>query len=124
MLFRSNSVQTAAPHIKSGKLRALAVTSAQPSALYPELPTLAATVPGYESAAIYGLLAPAKTPPAVISALQRAVVEHLKMPATQQRLFNAGVEVVGGLPEQLATMIKADVAKWSKVFKDSGIRAD
>jgi tripartite-type tricarboxylate transporter receptor subunit TctC len=88
------------------------------------VPTLASTVPGYESAAIYGLLAPAKTPPAIINALQRAVVEHLKTPATRERLFNAGVEVVAGTPEQFAAMIKADVAKWSRVFKDAGVKAD
>jgi len=119
-----NSVQTSAPHIKSGKLRALAVTSAQPSALFPELPTLASTVPGYESAAIYGVLAPAKTPPAIVNALQRAIVDHLRTPATKERLFNAGVEVVAGTPDQFAAMIKTDIAKWGKLFRDAGIKAD
>ena len=119
-----NAVQTAAPHIKSGRLRALAVTSAQPSALFPDLPTMAATVPGYESAAIYGAFAPAKTPAAIVSLLNRTIVDYLKTPAAKERLFNAAVEVVGSTPEQFAAVMKSDMAKWGKVIRDAGIQAN
>jgi tripartite-type tricarboxylate transporter receptor subunit TctC len=119
-----NAVQTAAPHIKSGKLRALAVTSAQPSALFPDLPSMAATVPGYESAAIYGAFAPAKTPAAIVGQLQRTIVEYLRTPQAKERLFNGGVEAVGNTPEQFTAMMKADMAKWGKVIRDAGIQAN
>jgi tripartite-type tricarboxylate transporter receptor subunit TctC len=113
-----------APHIKSGKLRPLAVTSATPSALVPGLPTVAATVPGYESQSINAMFAPAGTAVAIVSRLNQETVRFLKRPDTVERLLNAGVEVVGNTPEEFAAAMKADMARVAKVIKDAGIRAE
>ncbi len=115
----------ATPHIKSGRLRALAVTSAKPSALAPGLPTMAASgLPGYESVAPYGMFAPAGTPAAIISRLNQEIVRVLSRPDSKERLFNAGIEVVGSSPEQLAAAVKSDTTRMSKVIKDAGIREE
>ena len=114
-----------ASHVKSGRLRALAVTSAQPSAAYPGLPTIAASgVPDYESVSVVGMFAPAKTPPAIVNRLHEETARVLKETETRERFLAAGVELVGGTPEQLATLIRNDVARWGKVIKDAGIREE
>lgn len=113
-----------APHVKSGRLRALAVTSAQPSALAPGLPTIAASVPGYEAVTLYGLYAPAKTPAAIIERLQREAARYLQTPVISDRLSGAGVEAVGDAPAAFAAAIRADIARLSKVIKDAGIHAE
>jgi tripartite-type tricarboxylate transporter receptor subunit TctC len=111
------------PHVKSGKLRALAVTSAEPSAMVPGLPTVAASgVPGYESGAIYGMWAPAKTPRAIIQRLNQEVVRYLRKPEAKEKFFNAGAEIVANSPEEFAAIIKSDIAKWGKLIKDVGIK--
>jgi tripartite-type tricarboxylate transporter receptor subunit TctC len=113
------------PHVKSGRLRALAVTSAQPTALAPGLPTMAASgLPGYESALLLGVFAPAGTPPTLITRLNREIVRVLNRPEVKERLFNAGAETIGGSPEHLVATVNADIARWGKVIKDAGIRAD
>jgi len=114
-----------APHAKSGKLRALAVTSAEPSALFPGLSTVAASgVPGYEAIGMTGLWAPAKTPGAIINRLHREIVQVLNQPDVKEKFFTAGVETVGSSPEQFAATIKSDTARWGKVIKDAGIKLD
>lgn len=113
-----------APHIKSGRLRALAVTSAKPSALVPGLPTVAATVPGYESISINAMFAPAGTPAAIVNRLNQETVRFLKRPDTAERLLNAGVEVVANTPEEFAVAMKADMASIGKVIKDASIPAE
>jgi tripartite-type tricarboxylate transporter receptor subunit TctC len=114
-----------AQHVKSGRLRALAVTSAQPSALAPGLPTLAASgVPGYESVTMYGMYAPANSPAMLINRLNREADRFLDMPDTKERFFNAGVETVGGSPQDFAAAIKSDMARLGKLIKDTGIRAE
>ena len=113
------------PHIKSGRLRALAVTSAEPSALAPGLPTVAASgVPGYEAVSMLGMFAPARTPPLLIKRLNQEVVQILMKVEVKERLLNAGTEAVGSSPEQFAATIKSEIAKWGKVIKDAGIRAE
>jgi tripartite-type tricarboxylate transporter receptor subunit TctC len=109
-------------HVKSGRLRALAVTSAQPSALAPGLPTVAASVPGYESGSYLGFFAPAKTPAAVIDRLNRESVRVIQSADVKQKLFNTGIETVGSSAEALATLVKSDMAKTGKLLKDTGIR--
>ena len=109
------------PHAKSGRLRALAVTSAQPYALAPGLPTVAATVPGYESGSVTCLFAPAKTPAAIITRLNQEVVRYLARSDVKEKFFNAGAETVGNSPGEFAALIKSDTAKWGKVIKDAGI---
>jgi tripartite-type tricarboxylate transporter receptor subunit TctC len=115
----------AAPHMKSGRLRVLAVTSAQPSALVPGVPTVAASgLPGYEAVSIYGMFAPARTPASIINRLNQEVVRVLNIAEVKERFFNSGEETIGSSPEQLAATVKSDIAKWGKVIKDAGIRAD
>ncbi len=109
-------------HVKSGKLRGLAVTSAEPSALAPGLPTIAASgVPGYVSEAIYGMFAPAKTPVAIINRLHQETARFLGMPETKERFFNAGVETVGSSPQEFAAVIKSEAVRLGKVIKSAGI---
>ncbi len=113
------------PHVKSGKLRALAVTSADPSALFPGLPTVAASgLPGYEAVGRTGIWAPAKTPSAIIDRLNQEVVRALKLPDLKEKFLNAGVEAVGSSPEQFAAIIKAEIVTLGNLIKDAGIKLD
>ena len=112
------------PHVKAGRLRALAVTSAKPSALVPGLPTVAATLPGYESVSIYGVFARAKTPAAIINFLNREIVQVLHRTDVKERLFNVGAEVAGSSPIEFAATIRTEIARWGKVIKDAGIRQE
>ena len=112
-------------HVKSGKLRALAVTSARPSALAPGLPTVAASgVPGYESIASYGIFVPARTPAAIISRLNQEIVRILNRADVKEKFLGAGIETVGNSPEEFAAYIKSDMAMFGKLIKDAGIRAE
>jgi tripartite-type tricarboxylate transporter receptor subunit TctC len=113
-----------APHVKVGKLRALAVTSSEPSALVPGLPTVSASgLPGYEAIGMTGLWAPVKTPGAIITRLNQEIVRVLKLPEVKEQLTNAGEEIVGSSPEQFASTIKSDIAKWGNLIKSIGIKA-
>jgi len=118
------SAGAAVAHVNSGKLRALAVTSAQPSALVPDMPLLAATVPGYESASIIAVFAPARTPAGVINLLHAKIVRFLNTQEIKEKLFGAGLEVYGTAPRETAVRIKDDMARIGKVIKDAGIRAE
>ena len=114
-----------APHVKSGKARALAITSSTPSPLAPDLPTVAASgLPGYESVGISGLFAPVKTPAAIINRLNTEVVRLLGRTEVKERFFNAGAELVTGTPEQFSTAVTQEIAKWGKVIKEANIKAD
>jgi len=111
------------PHVKSGRLRALAVTSAAPSALAPGVPTVAATgLPGFELVGGSGIWAPAKTPAAIINRLNQEIVRFLNTAETKERFLNAKIEVVGSSPEQFDARIRSDMVKWTKVIKDAGIK--
>jgi len=112
-------------HVHSGKLRALAVGATKRTAVMPELPTVAeAGVPGYEMAAWFGVLAPAGTPRNVIAALHREMANILKQPEIRERFAKLGAEPVGSTPEEFEAFIKAEIAKWAKVVKEAGIKAD
>ena len=112
-------------HIKAGRLRPLAVTTAKRSAGAPELPTMQeAGVAGYEVAGWYGVLAPAKTPPTIITKLNREIVRILQTQEMKERLAADGSEAVGNTPEQFGAHIKSEVAKWAKVVKEAGIKAE
>ena len=114
-----------APHLKAGRVRALAVTSAQPTALAPGLPTVAAAgLPGYESEAKHAVFAPAGTPRAIVIRLNEEIVRLLNKSETKEKLFNAGGEVIGNSPEQFTAMMKSDMTRLGKLFKEAGIRAD
>ncbi len=112
-------------HVKAGRLRALAVGSAQPSALVPGLPTVAASgLPGYEAVASYAIFAPAGTPAPLIKRLNQAIVGVLNRPEMKQRFFNTGIDIIADSPEALAATMKSDMAVLGKVIKSAGIRAE
>jgi tripartite-type tricarboxylate transporter receptor subunit TctC len=112
-------------HVKSGRLKALAISSAEPSALMPGVPTIAASgVPGYKSESIYGVWTPAKVPPAIQGLLHREIVKVLETPQTRERFFGSGAEVVASTPQVFAAEIKAESIRLDKVFKSAGIRAN
>jgi tripartite-type tricarboxylate transporter receptor subunit TctC len=114
-----------APHMQTGRLRALAVTSAQPSALLPGLPTVAAGgLPGYELVSVQGLFAPARTPEAVIRRLNQEIVPFLQKPETREIFFKAGVETIGSTPEALAARVKSEMERLGKVIREAGISFD
>ena len=111
--------------LKSGRLRALAVTSAQPSELVPGLPTVAASgLPGYESVSIGLLLAPPKTPAAIIRRINQALVYALNSADIKDRFSSIGVETISSSPQELAVAMKADIARVGKLIKDAGIKDD
>ena len=113
------------PHTRSGRLRALGVASAQPSAVAPELPTVAASgLPGYESASSIGAFAPAKTSASIIRLLNQEMGKALITAETKKLFLDAGSEVVGNSPEQFAADMKSDMTRMGKVIKEAGIRAD
>ena len=112
-------------HIKSGKLRGLAVTSLKPSLLAPGLPTISEEgLAGFEVTGPFGLLAPAKTPAAFINRLNQEMVQVLNKAEERQRLFNVGVESVASSPEEFAVAISADISKWGQLIKAAGIREE
>ena len=113
------------PHVKQGRLRPLAVTSAEPTRLAPGLPTVAASgVPGYQSVAVLAVFVPAKTPAAIVNHLNRMIRQVLSDPVVKERLFDSGVDTVGSSPAELAAFVKADMIRSGKLIKDIGIRGD
>ncbi len=118
------SAGSVAPHLKFGRLRALAVTSAKPSVLFPDMPTMSASLPGYEATQTSGMFAPAKTPLAVIRRLNQESVRVLNEPEVKQKILGWGAEPVANSPEELAAIIRSDRAKFSKLFRDAGIREE
>ena len=114
-----------APLVKSGKLRALAVTTTKPSALLPDVPTVAATgLPGYESVATQGLWVPIKTAIAIINRLNKEIVLVLNQPETKEKMLAQGVETIGSTPEEFSAFIKSNMTEMSKIIKDAGIREE
>lgn len=120
MTFGSGTSMSA--HIQAGKLRALAVSSPQPSIMFPGLPAVAASLPGYESEQLIGFFAPAKTPGPVVSRLHQEIVKALERTDVRERLLKSGLEPVGSSPEQLANSIKAEIARLDKVVRNIGIK--
>lgn len=118
------TMPAAMPHVKSGKVRPVAVTTAKRSQAMPDLPTIAESgVKGYEASTWYGLLAPARTPQAIVTRLHGDTVKILAGP-TRQRLEAQGFEPEGNTPAEFAAYIKSEITKWAKVIKDAGIPAE
>ena len=116
---------TAHVHIKAGRLRALAMTSAQRSKLMPDMPTVAESgVTGYASNTWYGVVVPARTPAAIVNQLNRDFVAVLNEADMRERMSNQGVELVAGTPEEFARFIKTELPKWAQAVKVSGARVD
>jgi tripartite-type tricarboxylate transporter receptor subunit TctC len=119
------SAPSVLPNVKTGKLRALGVTTLNPSSITPGMPTIAsAGLPGYDAATLMAMFVPAKTPPAVINRINEEVVRALKQPDVKEKLLNAGSEVVASSPQEFAVKLKSELAKWGKLIKDVGIHAD
>jgi tripartite-type tricarboxylate transporter receptor subunit TctC len=113
------------PHAKAGKLRALAVTSSEPTALAPGLPTVAATgLPGYEAIGATGMWAPIKTPAPIINRLNQELVRFLNTAEAKERFLSSGAEAVGSSPDEFGAKIKSEIIKTAKVIKDAGIKVD
>jgi tripartite-type tricarboxylate transporter receptor subunit TctC len=113
------------PQVKAGKLRALAITSAQRSAMVPDIPTVAeAGVPGYEVGVWFGIVAPAATPPDVLAKLNAELNRVLAMPDVKQKFADQGVEPVGGPPERFGEHIRVQIEKWGRVVRESGAKVE
>jgi tripartite-type tricarboxylate transporter receptor subunit TctC len=120
-----SALPPAAPHIKSGTLRALAVTSAKRSPAFPDVPTLAETgIPDQESDVIQGFLAPAGTPKEIIDLLHREIVKIIALPDVQERFVALGFNPVANTPTEFAALIKLEVAKWGKIVREAKIKAE
>ncbi len=113
-----------APHLKTGKLKALAITSLTPSALAPGLPTVAASLPGFEAGQKYAMFAPAKTPATIINRLHQEVVRVVNQEDVKTKFLNVGTDVVGNSPQQFVTMLKGEMASMGKILKDSGVTSN
>ncbi len=115
---------SAAPHIASGKMRALALTSGKRLASMPDVPTIGESVPGYRAEAFQGMVAPAGVSPAILKKLSAEVISIVKSPEIVQRFQQDGAEVVGSSPAEFAAFLKAEMQKWRKVISDAGIQPD
>lgn len=119
-----NGVSSALPHVKAGRLRALAVSTAQRSALFPELPTVAESGFKYDTSGWYGLVAPAGTPKTITGKLQSQLHKALNAPEMKQRLAAQGIDGIASTPEHLARHLRVELDKWTTVVKAAGLRAD
>ena len=118
------SVGTVMPHLKTGRLRALGVSSAKRSPALPDVPAIAETVPGYEARGWNGILAPAGTPKAIVDRLNREIVLVVKSAEFLKQLATEGAVPIGNSPAETAEVIRSDIAKWAKVVKEAGIRPE
>ena len=119
------NLPTIIPHVRSGKLRLLGVGTLQRSALAPEFPTIAEEgVPGYDSATVFGVLAPAKTPPTIIGKLNAEMVKILKSAQGKTALAERGLEVVGSTPQEYGAQIKDEFTRYGRIARAAGIRVD
>jgi tripartite-type tricarboxylate transporter receptor subunit TctC len=116
---------SALPHIKAGRMRALAVTGAQRSVTAPEIPTVAETgVPGFDAVGWFGVVAPAGTPAPVIARLNAEIVEGMKVQEIRERLLAGGAEPATSTPEEFGAFVRAETAKWARVIKVAGVKLD
>jgi tripartite-type tricarboxylate transporter receptor subunit TctC len=113
------------PHVRAGRLRALATTGAKRSPALPDLPTVAeAGVPGYEASIWYGFVAPAKVPAEIVTRLHSAIVAVLQMPETRERFASQGLDVLYNTPEEFGKLLVSDIGRWAKVVERAGVQAE
>jgi tripartite-type tricarboxylate transporter receptor subunit TctC len=112
------------PHVKSGKLRALAVASAKRVKSLPDVPTLAETLPGFEAVAWFGIVAPPKTPAAIADKVAADVKEALKLPDVLKRLNELSAEPMGLTPAETAEYMKRETERWGAVIKSAGVKVE
>ena len=112
------------PHIQSGRVRAIAVTTEKRAAVLPDVPTIAESVPGYVMSTWYGAVAPVKTPRDIVMKLNQEMLKALALPDVKERLATLGADIVGTSPEETAAFFKSELAKYTKVAKEAGIRAE
>ena len=112
------------PFVKTGKLKALAITSAKRTSGLPDMPTVAETIPGFEATVWFGLVAPAGTPRPIIDRLNSEIAAAVKNPAMRERLLAADYEPAVGTPEQFSAFMKSEIEKWGRAVKISGAGAD
>jgi tripartite-type tricarboxylate transporter receptor subunit TctC len=121
-----DNLPSSLPHIRSGKLKALAVTSAQRSGALPEVPTIeeAGKLKGYEASSWFGLLAPAGTPQEIVNRIQQETAKSLNAPAIKEKLLSQGALPSGNTPQEFAKLIDSEIRKWAGVVKASGAKVD
>jgi len=119
-----DSLPTGMPHVRDGRLRALGITTLKRSPLAPELPPIADVLPGYESTTWFGLYGPKGLPPELLQRINTAAGQTLADPEVKDKLQRMGIEAVTGTPQQLATMVAADTAKWKKIIVERRISAE
>ena len=120
-----DNIPSSLPHIKSGKLHAIATTGARRDPALPDLPTIAeAGVPGYESGVWFGLMVPAGTPKEIVARLNAEAVKGAKSPEFVKRMTDLGYNIIPGSPEQMGSMIKDEIARWTPIVKATGAKVD
>lgn len=121
-----DNLPSSMPHIKSGKLKAFAVTSSQRSGALPDVPTLedVGKLKGFEASSWFGLLAPAGTPPDIVNRIQQEVAKSLNTAAIKEKMLGQGAIPSGNTPQEFARLIDSEITKWAKVVKDSGAKVD
>jgi tripartite-type tricarboxylate transporter receptor subunit TctC len=120
------TMPAALSHVRAGKLRALAVTTMKRNPGAPEIPTVAEAlkIPDYEVDSWYALFAPAKTPPAIVSRMQKEVARTIQLPDVRQKLLEQGGDVVGSTPEELDKVVKGELRRWAEVVREAKIKVD
>lgn len=119
-----DNLPSSSSHMKGGTLRALGVTTKERAASFPDVPTIAETIPGYETYSWNALFAPAGTPPEVVATLNKAAVEAMKDPVVVAKMKEFSADIVGSTPEELAAHVKAEIVKWTPVVKDANVQMD
>jgi tripartite-type tricarboxylate transporter receptor subunit TctC len=119
-----DNISSVLEHLKSGRVKALGVTSATRSPLLPDVPAISEILPGYQASIFQGVFAPAGTPPDIVEKLRVAIVKFTSDPANRERYKQGATELVGSEPGQFARQVAAEMERWTDVVKRAGIKAD